>query len=83
MTFVAREASPTRRLRQLQVLRVIGFYMPPRKRKRDQVFVDEVEPEINEINLALNEAQRAEKEQEIWDAIRETHYEGELWQTTC
>jgi len=50
--------------------------MPPRKRKRDQAFIDEVEPEINEINVSLNEEQRAEKEQEIWDAIRETHYEG-------
>lgn len=52
--------------------------MPPRKRKRDQAFADEVEPEIDETNLVLNEEQRAEKEQEIWDAIRETHYEGEL-----
>lgn len=51
--------------------------MPPRKRKRDQAFVDEVEPEISEITFALNQEQRAEKEQEIWDAIRETHYEGE------
>ena len=51
--------------------------MPPRKRKRDQAFVDEVEPEINEITFPLNQQQRAEKEQEIWDAIRETHYEGE------
>ena len=51
--------------------------MPPRKRKRDQVFVDEVEPEISEINFTLNQEQQAEKEQEIWDAIRETHYEGE------
>lgn len=50
--------------------------MPPRKRKRDQAFVDEVEPEISEITFAHQE-QRAEKEQEIWDAIRETHYEGE------
>lgn len=54
--------------------------MPPRKRKREQAFIDEVEPEINEINLALNEEQRAEKQQEIWDAIRETHYEGKLQQ---
>ena len=54
--------------------------MPPRKRKRDQAFVDEVEPEINEIDIAPNEEQRAEREQEIWDAIRETHYEGELRQ---
>jgi hypothetical protein len=51
--------------------------MPPRKRKRDQAFVDEVEPEISEITFDLNQEQRAEKEQEIWDAIRETHYEGE------
>ena len=51
--------------------------MPPRKRKRDQAFVDEVEPEISEITFPLNQEQRAEKEQEIWDAIRETHYEGE------
>lgn len=50
--------------------------MPPRKRKRDQTF-DEVELETNEITFALNQEQRAEKEQEIWDAIRETHYEGE------
>ena len=50
--------------------------MPPRKRKRDQAFLDETEPEINETNVALNEEQQAEKEQEIWDAIRETHYEG-------
>jgi hypothetical protein len=50
--------------------------MPPRKRKRDQTF-DEVEPDINEITFTLNLEQRAEKEQEIWDAIRETHYEGE------
>lgn len=54
----------------------LDFTMPPRKRKRDQTF-DEVEPEINEITFALNQEQRAEKEQEIWDAIRETHYEGE------
>ena len=51
--------------------------MPPRKRKRDQAFVDEVEPETSEISFSLNQEQRAEKEQEIWDAIRETHYEGE------
>jgi hypothetical protein len=54
--------------------------MPPRKRKRDQAFVDEVEPEISKIPFTLNQEQQAEKEQEIWDAIRETHYEGE-WQT--
>ena len=51
--------------------------MPPRKRKRDEAFVDEDDPEIREIAFALNQEQRAEKEQEIWDAIRETHYEGE------
>ena len=50
--------------------------MPPRKRKRDQAFVDEIEPEISEVTFTLNQDQRAEKEQEIWDAIRETHYEG-------
>ena len=52
--------------------------MPPRKRKRerDQEFADEVEPEISETTFALNQEQQAEKEQEIWDAIRETHYEG-------
>jgi len=50
--------------------------MPPRKRKRDQAFVDEVEPEINEITFVLNQEQRADKEQEVWDAIRETHYEA-------
>jgi hypothetical protein len=57
--------------------------MPPRKRKRDQAFLDEVEPEIIEINPSLNKEQRAEKEQEVWDAIRETHYEGELRHITC
>jgi hypothetical protein len=62
---------------------IVQLTMPPRKRKRDQAFVDEVEPEINEIAFALNEEQRAEKEQEIWDAIRETHYEGESGQTIC
>jgi hypothetical protein len=51
--------------------------MPPRKRKRDQAFVDEVEPEISKMPFTLNQEQQAEKEQEIWDAIRETHYEGE------
>jgi hypothetical protein len=56
-------------------VRLSSIHMPPRKRKRDQAFVDEVEAEVN---LTLNEEQRAEKEQEIWDAIRETHYEGKL-----
>jgi len=44
--------------------------MPSRKRKRDD------EPEINEVNLILNDEQRADKEKDIWDAIRETHYEA-------
>jgi len=41
-----------------------------------RAIVDEVESEINEITFTLNQEQRAEKEQEIWDAIRETHYEA-------
>lgn len=52
-------------------MRASELTMPPRKRKRDD------EPEINEVNPALDDEQRAEKEKEIWDAIRETHYEGE------
>ena len=62
------------------VTSLYSIRMPPRKRKRDQVFVDEIEPEVNENNLTLE--QRADKEQEIWDAIRETHYEGKFRQTT-
>ncbi|KAF8964091.1 hypothetical protein BDZ97DRAFT_1660868 [Flammula alnicola] len=54
--------------------------MSPRKRRRDQAFPDDEEMETEthptEEDTALSDKQRAEKEQEIWDAIREAHYEA-------
>lgn len=54
--------------------------MSPRKRRRDAAFPEEAldvptEPAHEESTIS-SEQQRAEKEQEVWDAIRETHYEG-------
>jgi hypothetical protein len=53
--------------------------MTPRKRRRDQAFSeDETGPQpVGEEEAALDEKRRAEKEQEVWDAIREAHYEGQ------
>ena len=51
--------------------------MSTRKRRRDQAFSDE-EPEAQ---LAVEEdsgEKQKEKEQEVWDAIREAHYEGQI-----
>lgn len=52
--------------------------MAPRKRRHEQAFSDreeEVVPE--EPDEETTEKARADKEQEVWDAIREAHYEGE------
>lgn len=51
--------------------------MSTRKRRRDQAFSDE-EPEAQlVVEEDANEKQK-EKEQEVWDAIREAHYEGQI-----
>ncbi|KDR81396.1 hypothetical protein GALMADRAFT_239266 [Galerina marginata CBS 339.88] len=53
--------------------------MSPRKRSRRQAFGDEetdTQLILNEDSRALPEKQRVEKEQEVWDAIREAHYEA-------
>ncbi|CAA7267979.1 unnamed protein product [Cyclocybe aegerita] len=53
--------------------------MSPRKRRREEAFPEE--EEISQHNGALEDAavdekERSEKEQEVWDAIREIHYEA-------
>ena len=51
--------------------------MSTRKRRRDQAFSDEG----LEAQLAVEEdpgEKQKEKEQEVWDAIREAHYEGQI-----
>jgi hypothetical protein len=59
--------------------------MSSRKRRRDQAFADEdieVGAVATEVETISSEKQRAEKEQEVWDAIREAHFEGQrlsLW----
>lgn len=51
--------------------------MSSRKRRRDQYAdEDEVEPVPTEGETISTEKQRAEKEQEVWDAIREAHFEA-------
>jgi hypothetical protein len=53
--------------------------MSPRKRRRDQAFSDEAieaGPVLIEGETISSEKQRAEKEQEVWEAIREAHFEG-------
>ncbi|PPQ78144.1 hypothetical protein CVT25_015477 [Psilocybe cyanescens] len=53
--------------------------MSPRKRRRDTAFPEEVRDvplESVQESTVSSEQQRAEKEQEVWDAIRETHYEA-------
>jgi hypothetical protein len=55
--------------------------MSSRKRRRDQAFTDEdieVGPVPTEGETVSGEKKRAEKEQEVWDAIREAHFEGGL-----
>lgn len=54
--------------------------MSSRKRRRDQAFADEdieVGAVATEVETISSEKQRAEKEQEVWDAIREAHFEGQ------
>lgn len=51
--------------------------MSTRKRRRDEALSDsgiEAAPVIEE-EASRNDLQKA-KEQEVWDAIREAHYEG-------
>ncbi|KAJ3517796.1 hypothetical protein NLJ89_g282 [Agrocybe chaxingu] len=53
--------------------------MSPRKRRREEAFPEE--DEISQHSGALEDAvvdekERSEKEQEVWDAIREAHYEA-------
>jgi len=54
--------------------------MSSRKRRRDQAFADE-DIEMGSVptegETVSTEKQRAEKEQEVWDAIREVHFEGQ------
>jgi len=53
--------------------------MSPKKRKHGQAFpIDESEPQVthSEADSTTDDRQKAEKEQEVWDAIREAHYEG-------
>ncbi|KAF8163092.1 hypothetical protein B0H34DRAFT_694094 [Crassisporium funariophilum] len=50
--------------------------MAPRKRKRDQADLDEPIQHTNESDSTLNEKERAEKEQDVWEAVREAHYEA-------
>lgn len=55
--------------------------MSSRKRRRDQAFTDEdieLGPVPTEGETVSGEKQRTEKEQEVWDAIREAHFEGRL-----
>lgn len=54
--------------------------MSPRKRRRDQAFPDEdieARPILIEEDTVSREKQRTEKEQEVWEAIREAHFEGQ------
>jgi inhibitor of growth protein 3 len=49
-----------------------------RKRRRQEAF-EEQTPEANPVRTEEEVAKaREEKEQEIWDAVREAHYEGQL-----
>lgn len=60
--------------------------MSIRKRRRDQAFIEDderleggshtVHAGPTEEDAALLEKQREEKEREVWEAIREAHYEG-------
>jgi len=53
--------------------------MSSRKRRREQAFADE-DIETGSVptegETVSTEKQSAEKEQEVWDAIREAHFEG-------
>jgi len=51
--------------------------MAPRKRRHEQAFSDHEEVVPEEPDEETTEKARADKEQEVWDAIREAHYEGE------
>lgn len=65
--------------------------MSMRKRRRDQAFPEDVEmleggshkassakTGPSEEEAALLEKQREDKEREVWEAIREAHYEGTM-----
>lgn len=51
--------------------------MSARKRRRDQAFSDK-EPEAQLVVEENSGEKQKEKEQEVWDAIREAHYEGQI-----
>jgi len=50
--------------------------MTTRKRRRQEAFEEQPEPEVPPQTEEEQAQARLEKEQEIWDAIREAHYEG-------
>lgn len=50
--------------------------MSTRKRRRQEAFQDREPSKAPSFTEEEREKLKAEKEQEIWDSIRETHYEG-------
>jgi hypothetical protein len=52
--------------------------MTTRKRRRQEIFEEQPEQEADPVQTEEEVAKaREEKEQEIWDAVREAHYEGQ------
>jgi 3-mercaptopyruvate sulfurtransferase SseA len=52
--------------------------MTTRKRRRQEAFEEQPEPEVDPVQTEEEAAQaREDKEQAIWDAVREAHYEGQ------